>query len=105
MMFVGYPENRESDSVRMWNPVTNGVVTTRDVIWLDRMYFDFEKSSEDEMEAESLVHLTEAVDETVEAEVVKSHDESEAGESVNIDASSSRQLRDRSTMQEPDRLT
>ena len=33
MMFVGYPENRESDSARMWNPETNGVVTTHDVIW------------------------------------------------------------------------
>ena len=50
-----------------------------------------------------MVHLTEAVDETLEVE--KADDESEAGESVNIDASSSRQLRDRSTMQEPDRLT
>ena len=101
MMFVGYPENRESDSVRMWNPVTNGVVTTRDVIWQDRMFF--EKSSDDEMEVNPMVHLTEAVDETLEVE--KADDESEAGESVNIDASSSRQLRDRSTMQEPDRLT
>ena len=59
--------------------------------------------SEDEIKVEPMVHLTEAVDETV--EVVKSDDESEAGESVNIDASSSRQLRDRSTIQEPDRLT
>ncbi len=32
MMFVGYPANRESDSVCMWDPSTNGVVTTRDVI-------------------------------------------------------------------------
>lgn len=40
MMFVGYPSNRESDSVHMWNPKTNGIVTTRDVIWLKRMYFE-----------------------------------------------------------------
>ena len=39
MMFVGYPENRESDSVRMWDPSTNGVVTTRDVIWMKRIYY------------------------------------------------------------------
>jgi len=39
MMFVGYPANRESDSVRMWDPSTNGVVTTRDVIWMKRMYY------------------------------------------------------------------
>jgi hypothetical protein len=40
MMFVGYPENREHDSVRMWNPETNGIWTSRDVIWLKRFYFD-----------------------------------------------------------------
>ncbi len=40
MMFVRYPVNREADSVRMRNPVTNGVVTMRDVIWLKRMCFE-----------------------------------------------------------------
>ncbi len=40
MMFVGYPANRETDSVRMWNPDTNGVVKSRDVIWLKRMFFE-----------------------------------------------------------------
>ena len=40
MMFVGYPANRESDSVRMWDPSTNGVVTTRDVIWMKRINYD-----------------------------------------------------------------
>ena len=40
MMFTGYPANRESDSVRMWDPLTNGVATTRDVIWMTRMYYD-----------------------------------------------------------------
>ncbi len=40
MMFVRYPANRETDSVRMWNPDTNGVVTSRDVIWLKRMFFE-----------------------------------------------------------------
>ena len=39
MMFVGYPMNREEDSVRMWNPQTNRVVVTRDVIWLKRMFY------------------------------------------------------------------
>ena len=40
MMFVGYPTNRESDSVRMWDPDTNRVVTTRDVIYLKRMFYE-----------------------------------------------------------------
>jgi hypothetical protein len=39
MMFVGYP-GREHDSYRMWNPLTNRVVVTRDVIWLKRMFFE-----------------------------------------------------------------
>jgi hypothetical protein len=33
MMFVGYPENREHDSVRIWNPKANVIWTSRDVIW------------------------------------------------------------------------
>jgi hypothetical protein len=40
MMFVGYPDNREHYSVRMWNPETNGIWTSRDVIWLKRFYID-----------------------------------------------------------------
>ena len=40
MMFVGYPIDRESDSVRMWDPSTNRVVVTRDVIWLQQMHFE-----------------------------------------------------------------
>ncbi len=40
MVFLGYPANRETDSVRMWNPDTNGVVTSGDVIWLKRMFFE-----------------------------------------------------------------
>ncbi len=39
MMFIGYPANRESDSVWMWDPSTNGVVTTCDIIWMKRMYY------------------------------------------------------------------
>ena len=46
MMFVGYPLNREADSVRMWNQKTNGVVTTRDVIWLKRMFFERKEKEE-----------------------------------------------------------
>ena len=39
MMFVGYPLNREEDSYRMWNKTTNGVVTSRDIIFLKQMFF------------------------------------------------------------------
>ena len=40
MIFVRYPPDRESDSIQMWNPVTNGIVTTCNVIWMKQMYFE-----------------------------------------------------------------
>ena len=46
MMFVGYPINQEADSVRMWNPVTNGVITMRNVIYLKRMFFEHKTDNE-----------------------------------------------------------
>lgn len=49
MMFVGYPPNRESDSVKMWDPNTNGVWTTRDVTFLDMMFY---RAPEEEFELE-----------------------------------------------------
>ena len=41
-MFIGYPIHHEGDCYRMWNPVTNGVHTTRDIIWLQRMFYSRE---------------------------------------------------------------
>ena len=64
MMFVGYPENREADSYRMWNPLTNGIVTTRDVIWMDRMFYA--EALEENEYLEIPIHVSnqaEAVDE------------------------------------------
>ena len=40
MMFVRYPYNHESDSVRMWNLDSNQVLVTCDVIWLKHMFFE-----------------------------------------------------------------
>ena len=39
MMFIGYPANRESDSVCMWDLTKNGFLTTCDVNWMKWMYF------------------------------------------------------------------
>ena len=39
MMLVGYSDS-ESDSYRMWNRKTNQIVTTREVIWMKRLFFD-----------------------------------------------------------------
>ena len=61
MMFVGYPSNCESDSVRMWNPQMNRGVMTRNVIWMKRMFFEPD-SSEDKFVLDPIVMLDDAKD-------------------------------------------
>ena len=61
MMFVGYPSNCESDSVRMWNPQMNRVVMTRNVIWMKRMFFEPD-SSVDKFVLDPIVMLDDAKD-------------------------------------------
>jgi hypothetical protein len=41
-VFVGYSKEHDGDCVEMWYPKTNKVYTTRDVIWLNKMYYDAE---------------------------------------------------------------
>ena len=62
MMFVGYPLDQESDSVHMWNRDTNGIVTTCDVIWLKRLFFEPEPSIGVELDARMLT--TDATNDT-----------------------------------------
>ena len=38
-MFIGYANNHEGDCYRMWNPETTRTSETRDVIFLNRMFF------------------------------------------------------------------
>ncbi len=45
-MFVGYANNHEGDCYRMWNPVIYQVRETRDVIFLQRMYYEGKNSKE-----------------------------------------------------------
>ena len=93
MMFVGYPLNQEADSVRMWNQNTNGVVTTRDVIWLKRMFFERKEKEElFTLEDDGTQVKVEASDDEVEevpeipddktkvTEEIEADDESVAGE-------------------------
>jgi hypothetical protein len=42
-MFVGYASNHEGDCYRMWNPKTKKISKTRDVAFLDRMFFETPK--------------------------------------------------------------
>ena len=114
MMFVGYPLNREADSVRMWNQNTNGVVTTRDVIWLKRMFFERKEKEElFTLEEEETQVKVEASDDEVEevpeelddktkvTEAKEVDDESVAGE-IKTDTTTTRSGR---TVQTPIRLT
>ncbi len=75
MMFVGYPANRETDSVRIWNPDKNGVVTSQDVIWLKRMFFEhkvevepFNMSEDDKVKVKVKVEATDEIENKEEEE-------------------------------------
>jgi hypothetical protein len=39
-MFVGYSLDHTADCYEMWNPATSRVHQARDVIWLNRMYYN-----------------------------------------------------------------
>ena len=45
-MMVGYAKQHAGDTYRMWDPNTKRVHVTRDVIWLNKMFFK-EKSTID----------------------------------------------------------
>ena len=89
MMFVGYPANRESGSFRTWDPLTNGVATTRDVIWMKRMvydwpndaFFDIECSPPD-AEAKDVDEVIGTNDGTAIVDAVRTNDESQQSTQV-----------------------
>jgi hypothetical protein len=39
-MFVGYPDDHAADTLRMWDPRSRRVHVTRNIKWLNRMYFE-----------------------------------------------------------------
>ena len=45
MMFVGYIPHHSSELYRMCNFLTNKIVTTRYIVWLDKLYKDWENNS------------------------------------------------------------
>jgi len=52
-MFIGYATNSGGD---VWNPITNRVNNTRDVIWLKRMYFKpQDDANEDEVDVDVMI--------------------------------------------------
>ena len=38
-MFAGYCVNREGYCYKMYDPISNNIYYTRDIIWMKRMYF------------------------------------------------------------------
>lgn len=82
MLFVGY-SGREKDGVKMYNPNTNGIVNTRDVIWLKRMFYEpssaqeqlFDLSDESEAEDDDTQDETSMVEEEEETPTTEVGDE------------------------------
>ena len=54
-VFIGYAANHDGNCYRMWNPDTNMVMMSRDVVFLQRMFF--EKETLEATKAEPVVHL------------------------------------------------
>ena len=61
-MFVGYATDHEGDCYEMWNPPTRRLLTSRDITWLNRMYFQKDKPDDD------IVEIDDSDDDTVESE-------------------------------------
>jgi hypothetical protein len=90
MMFIGYPSNREHDCVKMYNPETNRIVTTRDVIWLNQFYYRrqdddlilWTENTDVEKKAESDAVVSEVEEAEDETEGTADSDESESEEEI-----------------------
>ena len=78
MMFVGYPDNHAGDCYQMYNAKTQRVIVTRDIIWLDRMFYSKEGKPDLEFEDDDII-----VDENDEFELSESESEDESDTEVN----------------------
>jgi hypothetical protein len=68
-MFVAYAVDHEGDCYIMWNPTTQRVYTTRDVIWLNRLFYT-KVLDEDEDDDLLQIVASQPVDDAVEGESV-----------------------------------
>ena len=59
MVFVGYANNHSHDCYRMYNPNTKKVSETRDVVWLHRMFYQYEIDGDIAMLPDIRVELSE----------------------------------------------
>ena len=81
-MFVGYALDHDGDCYRMWNPETDGVHTTRDIIWLRRMYFS--KPNESAIVGEPLLVEGAPDNMTTQDNAASVNEESSAGEGDDV---------------------
>ena len=72
MMFVGYPDNHAGDAYRMYNEKTKRIIVTRDVVWMEKMYFGKEgkiikcdKEEEEEETEQYALDVSDSEDEEV----------------------------------------
>jgi hypothetical protein len=72
-MFIGFPENHDGECWLMYNAKTRGVHTTRDVVWLRRMYY------QKAIQAPEIVPITEEESsEDGEGEILNSEDDADS---------------------------
>jgi hypothetical protein len=59
-MFVGYPESHAKDTYQMWDPRSQCVHVTRDITWLNRMFFkDVNSVTDVDIQFEQILRICE----------------------------------------------
>ena len=65
MVFVGYAENHSHNCYCMWNPASCKVTESHDVIWLHRMYYQDNVTSDMAMLPEVRMSVHEIAQDTI----------------------------------------
>jgi hypothetical protein len=79
-MFVGYSKDHDVDCFEMWYPQTNRIYTTREVIWIKRMYY-----SEDKIMLEAATNVVQIKNVSMEEANAKDEEKEEEMEAKNDD--------------------
>jgi hypothetical protein len=87
-MFVGYTSDHPGDCYRMFDPKTNGIRVTRDVIWLKRMFFNKPSNNRELITDEVMFEVTRdgsviALDEQEENEQDQEQEQNEPNDNDN----------------------
>jgi len=105
-MFIGYATNSGGDVYQMWNPITNRVHNTRNVIWLKRMYFKpQDDANEDEVVVDDMIVEQEQITGQVNGTETVASDESFDSEKRSISEERSIESEERSIESEEESPT